>query len=321
MTQRDTTNDNLNLSRRDAMGRMASGSLAAVFAGSLASTVAARPQDPRQPAAGEHEFLFFSKPFQSLSFDELGELAASTGYTGLEFPVRPGGHIEPEAVEEQLPKAVDAFRKHGISVSLISTGINEVSDEQATQRVLRTAAELGIPRFRMAYYRYDLKQPIAPQLKSFAPRLNALIGLADKIGIKPLYQNHSGSRYVGAPVWDVYSLIAPYSPEKIGLAFDIGHAIVEGTKCWPLHFALVQDYIDIAYIKDPSWNADSNSFGWAPLGTGLIPSEYYRMLAKSGFDGPMSIHVEYLDHKDPANHGRFRDAIRDDLVALRRLVV
>jgi sugar phosphate isomerase/epimerase len=320
MTQRKRTTENPSISRRDAIRRIASGSLTAALAGCLPNTIAAQSQDARQPAASDREFLFFSKPFQSLSFDALGELAAQAGYTGLEFPVRPGGHVEPFAVEEQLPQAIEAFREHGITVPLISTGINEVSDEQATERVLRTAAELGIPRFRMAYYRYDLKQPIAPQLDAFAPKLDALVALADKTGIKPLYQNHSGLRYVGAPVWDIYSLIKGHSPDKIGLAFDIGHAIVEGTKCWPLHFALVQDYLDIAYIKDPQWNAASSSFGWAPLGTGLIPSEYYGMLEKAGFAGPLSIHVEYLDHKDPANHARFRDAIRDDLAALRERV-
>jgi hypothetical protein len=44
------------------------------------------------------------------------------------------------------------------------------------------------------------------------------------------------------------------------------------------------------------------------------------MLRKAGFDGPMSIHVEYLDHKNPAHHDAFCDAIRDDLKSLLQSV-
>ena len=140
------------------------------------------------------------------------------------------------------------------------------------------------------------------------------------MGIKPIYQNHSGSKYVGAPIWDIYWLIQKHSPEKIGMALDIGHTIVEGTKCWPLHVALVRDYIDVAYIKDPVWNAQRSQFEWAPLDKGCVTQEYFDMLAKWGFNGPMNVHVEYLDHNDPANHDRFRAAFRDDLATLRTYI-
>lgn len=320
MKHPDGLNCDKTVSRRDAMIRLARGTLTAALAGSVATTEAADPTGAEPPEKPSRDLVFFSKPFQSLSFDQLGEMAAQAGYTGLELPVRPGGHIQPEAVQDELPKAVEAFRKHGLTIPLISTGINEVSDAQSTERVLRTAVALGIPRFRMAYYRYDLRRPVAEQLKSFSPKLNDLIAMAAELRIKPLYQNHSGSRYVGAGIWDIYWLLQKHSPEEVGLTFDIGHAIIEGSKCWPLHVALVRDYLDVAYIKDPIWNVQQKQFQWAPLGKGCITHEYFEMLARSGFDGPMSIHVEYFDHNDAANQNHFRAAFRDDLATLRGYV-
>lgn len=306
------------VTRREAMKGIAAGALVAASVDWASQAVEAQDATRRDADRPKRDFAFFSKPFQSLSYDELGELAAQAGYTGLEFPVRPKGHIEPEAVADELPEAVEAFRKHGIGVTLMTTGINEVSDQQHTERVLRTAAELGIKRFRMGYYQYDLNESIPEQLAAIQPKLDDLIALCGELGVKPLYQNHSGNHGVGAAVWDAYWLVHRHSPEKVGLAFDIGHAMIEGSQCWPIHFALIKDYIDVAYIKDPVWDADRDRFGWAPLGQGRIPASYYKMLADTGFQGPMSVHVEYLNHKDPAMQPQFRKAIQEDLASLRK---
>src|SRR6056297_1584369 len=94
---------------------------------------------------------------------------AAMGFDGIEGPVRPGGHVVPERVEEDLPKMIEALKSEGLDLTLMTSAINEVSEKQMTEKVLRTAAELGVKRFRMGYYRYDLARPIAPQLDEFRP--------------------------------------------------------------------------------------------------------------------------------------------------------
>lgn len=243
------------------------------------------------------EFCTFTKPLQDLSYDESSRIVAEAGYDGVESPVRPGGHVLPEKVEEDLPKLIEALKKHDLNMTILTSGINEVSDEQMTEKVLSTAAKLGVKRFRMAYYRYDLKKPIRPQLADFKAKLKDLVALTDELGIKPIYQNHSGSKYLGAPIWDLYEVLSEFKPEQAGVAFDIGHAFVEGAKAWPLNFAMIRPYIDTIYIKEPSW--DGNKLGWGPIGEGALDKGFFKLLKGDDFAGPISVHVEYLKRRVP----------------------
>ncbi len=264
------------------------------------------------------EICTFTKPFQSLSYSELARAIAKIGLDGIEAPVRPGGHVLPENVEEDLPKLVDALKTEGLSLTLLTSAINEVSKEQRTEKVLRTAAALGVKRFRMGYYKYDLNQPIAPQINEIVPRYRELISLCKEIGIKPVYQNHSGKNYFGGPIWDLAEVIEEFDPEDAGVAFDIGHATVEGAKAWPLNFARIRSHIDTVYIKEPGWK--DNRLQWGPVGSGCVDPSFFNQLKKSNFKGPISLHVEYLGHKDPEMVPTIIKAIEKDFETVTALL-
>lgn len=61
----------------------------------------------------------FSKPLQWLGYDAMAELVAEAGLGGIDLSVRPKGHVEPERVGEDLPKAVEAARKQGLTIEMI----------------------------------------------------------------------------------------------------------------------------------------------------------------------------------------------------------
>ena len=156
----------MNLS--DPIGRRSfvkSTATAALGAGLSSAPLLAAVDKTKKP--WPNEFCTFTKVFQHMSYDELADTIAELGFDGIEAPVRPGGHVLPERVEEDLPKMMEAMEKRGLTISILTSGINEVSDEQHTEKVLRTAKALGIKRYRMSYYRYDLKKPIPEQLESF----------------------------------------------------------------------------------------------------------------------------------------------------------
>lgn len=264
------------------------------------------------------EFCTFTKPLQHLSYPEMAEEMAKLGFDGVEAPVRPGGHVLPEKVEDDLPAMMDALKAKDLKCTVLTSGINEVSDEQFTEKVLRTAAGLGIKRFRMSYFRYDLNKPIREQIPEFKAKLKDLVALTNEIGIKPIYQNHSGKNYFGAPLWDLGEAFENYKPEEIGVAFDIGHATVEGAKAWPLNFAMIRPYIDTVYVKEPAW--DDNELSWGPLGEGAVDKGFYKTLKSSDFTGPISLHVEYLGHKDPAMVPTVLEAIGKDFATLKSLL-
>jgi len=269
-------------------------------------------------AASPYQFCTFTKALQPMSFSEMAKALSAMGFNGVESAVRPGGSVEPERVADDLPRLVEALAAEKMTLMIATSGINEVSEAQRTEAVLRTAAALGVPRFRMNYYKYDLGKPIRPQLNDFRAKLKDLVALTDEIGIKPIYQNHSGKDYFGAPLWDLGEVFEDYRPEQIGVAFDIGHATVEGAKCWPLHFALIRPYLDTVYVKEPTWQ--DNKLGWGPLGAGAVDPGFYPLLKKSGFAGPISLHVEYLGHDQAEIVPQVLAAIAKDFQTLQGLL-
>jgi sugar phosphate isomerase/epimerase len=261
---------------------------------------------------GPWKFCAFEKPLLFLNYDETAEVFAELGFDGLEAAVRPGGHVLPERVEEDLPKFVEALKQRGLEITVLASGISSATQPH-TEKVLRTAAKLGIKRYRMDWWRYDLKQPIQPQLDALRPRLKELAALNRSLGVTGLYQNHAGANMVGAAVWDIYGLVREFDPKDVALAFDIRHATVEGGLSWPVQFNLVKSHIGAAYFKDFVWDQDKVKN--VPLGAGRVDRKYAPLLKASGFVGPMSVHVEYGEgSKDRAY---FAEAFRKDLATLR----
>lgn len=265
-----------------------------------------------------YEFCTFTKAIQHLSYEENAKAMADIGFDGIESAVRPKGQVEPERVKEDLPRLVEALKAKGLVLSVMTSGLNEVSAEQRTEEVLRTAAKLGIKRYRMNYYRYDLTKPIRSQIDEFRPRLKDLVALSREAGIKPIYQNHSGKNYFGGPVWDLASVLDDYSPEEIGVAFDIGHATVEGARDWPLNFARIREHLDTVYLKEPVWQNNELSFG--PLGEGAVDKSFYKVLTQSGFRGTVSVHVEYLGHNGETPTETILAAMAKDFATARTLL-
>lgn len=248
------------------------------------------------PERRANKLCAFTKHLQGLSFDQIADIAAECGLDGIEAPVRPKGHVEPERIEEDLPKLADALKKRGLELTIMTSGINEVSKEQNTETVLRTAAKLGVRRYRMLYFKYDLTKPILPQLDEWKPKIKDLVQLSAEIGIQPLLQNHSGKDYFGAPIWDAFSIMKDFAPDQFSFAFDIYHATVEGGLSWPLDLSLVSTHLGAAYFKDCKW-IDRGKAEGVPLGTGQASPEFAKMLNKRAFTGPISLHTEYMVEK------------------------
>lgn len=279
------------------------------------------PQIPTAAAPSgkrKNTLCAFTKHLQGLSFDQIADIAASVGLDGIEAPVRPGGHVEPDRIEEDLPKLVEALKKRGLELTILTSGVNQISPDQHSEKVLRTAAALGVKRFRMLYFKYDLAKPILPQVEEWRPKIKDLVQLCNEIGIQPLLQNHSGKDYFGAPIWDAYSIMKDFKPAEFSFAFDIYHATVEGGLSWPLDLSLVGDHLGAVYFKDCKWIGRGKAEG-VPLGEGQASPDFAKMLIKRSFAGPVSLHTEYMkgDVKDPAFVQASIDAFRRDLGVLK----
>jgi sugar phosphate isomerase/epimerase len=236
----------------------------------------------------------FSKPFANLMADETAELVTEVGWDGIDCPVRSkAGQIAPERVEEELPKLLDALKKHGKELPMITTEITKV--DPLAEKVLRTAARLGIKKYRLGFVNYAKNRPIPETRREFGTALKDLAGLNRDLGLQGGYQNHSGANYIGAPIWDVWTVIKDLPPEQIGICFDIAHATIEGGLSWPIEARLMEPFFVAVFLKDFRW--EQTAKGWQPewcnFGEGAVEKSFLTNLKKSSFTGPLCQHHEY----------------------------
>ena len=276
-----------------------------------------RPLLAAGPAPKAPEFSLFTKHLVGLPYDQLAETVAALGFKGVEAPVRKGGHVEPARVEEDLPKLAEAFKKCGVTITLLTTDINTVNAADRTEKVLRTARALDIPSYRMKWYAYSGKQSLWADLDEIRPQLRDLVALSRELRILPSYQNHSGPKYVGAAVWDMATLMKDYRPDELSWNFDFFHAMVEGGLSWPNHLALARDHISMVYFKNFTWQGRVAE--GCPLSEGRVGKDSVALLRKSGYAGPVCLHVEYLKGK-VTDQGALKaavDATRKDFATLK----
>jgi sugar phosphate isomerase/epimerase len=288
---------NMNTSRRNFI-KTSSVATAGIVAvpGVFASSVEATSARP---------VCVFAKCLQFLDYGPMAEVIANLGFDGADLTVRSGGQVLPENVEKDLPRAVKALRQAGIGAPMIATGIIDAND-QFSERVLGTAAELGIKYYRMGYFRYDPAKSVVQNLDSHQRTMEQLEKLNRKYKIHGGYQNHSGSaKMVGAPVWDLYHLLKNLDTEYIGVQYDVMHATVEGGYSWPLGFQLLLPWIRTVDLKDFKWVQDSGKWKTEKvhLGEGMVDYNlYFEEMKKLDAVSPVSVHYEY--DLGGAEHGK-----------------
>jgi sugar phosphate isomerase/epimerase len=260
----------------------------------------------------------FSKHLQFVQGDELAATATAIGFDAIDITVRKGGHVEPERVRQELPGLVAILRKHGLDVPMITTDIVD-TETPFTEDILRTMQELGIRNYRWGGYKYSGNAPIIAQLEAMRPRVAKLAALNARYQTCAMYHTHSGVDLVGASFWDLHILLDGIDPKAAGVNFDIGHATVEGgLGGWINNFRVTSDHLRGIAVKDFLWGKDAKGNWqpqWKPLGQGMVRfPEFFRMVAASGFDGPLQIHFEY-EMGDPE---ATKVAMKRDLATLRR---
>lgn len=246
----------------------------------------------------------FTKCLQFLSYDEVGEVLGKLGFDGADLTVRPGGQVLPQNVKTDLPKALKALQKNGVHSYMITTGIQDPED-QYTEPILKTMADLGIRYYRMGYLKYDDHKSVIQNLDEHKKTLEKLEKLNRKYDVTANYQNHSGTR-VGGPVWDLYFLLKDQDPEFVGVQYDVRHATVEGGNSWPIGMKLLANWIGTTDIKDFIWEKNDKGKWYVknvPLGEGMVEfQKYFELLRDLDIEGPVSIHYEY--DLGGAEHGR-----------------
>ena len=268
-----------------------------IAAAAAAATLAPKPaQAAARTAGGKKPTLcLFSKPLPFLGYSEMGKVLSEMGIPGVDLTTRPSGHVLPENVERDLPKAQADLKNHGIEISMITTGLTSIEDP-AARPTLYTAARLGVPFFKLGYYRYKDVSQLDSTLAEVKREVEGLAGLAQHAGIQGGFHNHSGA-YVGAAMWDHWWALRDADPRWMGFYFDPMHATVEGGGAgWKIGFQRLVSRLKMVSVKDFFWEKRAGKWTHdvCPLGEGMVDlPEFFRTLAATAFDGPITLHVEY----------------------------
>lgn len=236
----------------------------------------------------------FSKHLQFLNYKEMADAAAEIGFAGVDLTVRPKGHVLPERVEVDLPKAVEAIHQAGLASMMITTAVQDANDS-ADRRLLETASKLGIKYYRMNWLKYPETKSIPEAINQFKQVLTELSLLNKKLGITGCYQNHSGN-LAGASIWELWEILKNADQKNTGVQYDIRHAVVEGGLSWKNGLNLIHSQIKTLAVKDCVWGKKNGK--WivedVPLGEGMVDFKvYFKLLKQFKIQVPVSLHYEY----------------------------
>ena len=242
------------------------------------------------------------------------------GISGPDLTVRPGGLVKPERAVQDLPAAMNIMKDHGMSIPMMTTAVTSANDP-LTRPLLSTAAKIGMKYYKLGYYQYkDMDQWRATR-DNVRKELTALAALNKELGLFGGFHNHSGPM-VGGTLWDLLELLQS-TPNRLGLYFDPSHATIEGGKngwnsassarrarsaWWPSRIFVWEK-------TKGEWRTR-----WVPLGEGMVRfPEFFKMLVKVPFTGPLSMHIEYDPggKTKPERYDRALEAAQRDLAYLK----
>ena len=273
------------LSRREFITESAlAASTTALWRNSAVSCLAEEKPSP--------PIVVFSKVYQTLklNFDDAAALTMEAGLDGIDCPVRPGGEILPERVTEDLPRYAEALHKRNLRMPLLTTAITSAASPHA-EEIVRTAKKLGVQFYRLGFIDRQAGAPAGKQMREIKAQLKDLAALNKQVGIGAIFQNHSpaGRSYVGGDLSELYEIVQDFDPEQIGVAFDIGHALVVHGNDWRQHFDRLKSHVKVAYVKDVTRGGR-----WVPFGEGDVASTgYFKLLKQMGYHAPVSLHIEF----------------------------
>jgi len=240
------------------------------------------------------EVHLFSKHLQFLDIQAAAKAALKMGFAGLDLTVRPKGHIQPENVRLELPRAFQSIKEAGLKCDMITTAIGDVSNlhDAAT---IETAAAAGVKYYRSNWFKYKDHLSLLDSLDFYKKKVSELAQLNRANNIIGCYQNHSGTK-IGASIWEIDRMLQNVDAEYFGVQYDIRHAVAEGGRGWSNGLELIKDKIKNIVLKDFYWGKVAGKWKIVnvPIGEGMVDFDaYFKRLKSYGLKPPVSLHCEY----------------------------
>jgi len=275
------------------------------------------------------KYLMLSKPLENLSYPELADTVVDLGMDGIDLTVRSPGHVLPERVKTDLPKAAEAMRSRGLAIGWLTTAIDSAQSPHA-EDIIATAAGLGIKQFKLGYFRYAGFGAMRRQIAEVREQLRGIESLCRKYGIQAGVHAHDGPT-LSATTHVVALLLDGFDPAALCYYPDLGHVGIEGSFGGWIHgLDLLSDRINMLALENLAQfqevDSETGATHWrpkvVPFDQGFIPfPEAFQYLKQIGYTGYASFQAEYRganSFKD-MNQPELLSQVRQDLQYTRQL--
>lgn len=305
-------------SRRDAVKLLGAASWLAADSSAQQRGGRGRPHfdgvltpSPTAVPGGKPVLTLYSISLQWADYDEAASTAVQAGWPAIGWTVRGGGHVLPENVARDLPKAVGAAKKAGLQVPIIITPIRDAESPYA-EAYLHTMSKLGLRYYQAPPLgQYDYTKDLQPQLDVWKPRIERLSKLNEKYGTTAVYHVEGGAGNIGGGGWDLWLAVKDFDPKYVGMDVDLGHATMKGgPEVWELLRYTHRNTLSIA-SKDIRWakktdpaqgprrSDPSDDWPWTaeyvPPGAGMVNFKAaFEYMKAIGFAGSFLHYSEYF---------------------------
>lgn len=312
---------NMNISRRAFIKKASTMAIIAPLATSPISLL--KLQEINEPL----KVHLFSKHLQFLDLKQAGQMSAELGFDGLDLTVRPKGHVLPENVVIDLPKAIREIKEGGSTCELMTTAISDI-DSPYDLKIIQTAAKEGVKFYRTDWFKYLEDKSMEESIAIYQKKIKQISKANKQFNIIGCYQNHAGTK-IGASFWEVKQLLEKANPAYFGTQYDIRHAMVDSGLSWENGLKLLRDSIKTIVLKDFKWEKVNGKWKLmnVPIGEGMVDFDgYFKLLKSYGLNPPVSLHLEYP--LGGAEKGKSEitvdkkvvfDAMKKDLAAIQQL--
>jgi sugar phosphate isomerase/epimerase len=249
--------------------------------------------------------------------EEIVEVLARHGYDGIEWRVNGEYHFPKASIDAEAPRIKAMCDAEGIAVAGFTSFV-EPDDEDDTRRMIAAAQAMDCPRFRFFSGRYDKALGYRAILDATKAKLAGAQKLLDGTGVKGLIEVHFGT--IACSPATAHELVADCDPGLIGVIWDPGNMVIEGSMDLQMSVDILGDYIDHVHVKNTRWEPlEDGSWRWRfdELAEGTLDwGEAIAGLVRIGYDGYLSFENLY---RVPVKHRGFigedltvgSDSVRD----------
>jgi sugar phosphate isomerase/epimerase len=264
----------------------------------------------------------------AFSLDDALNLAAKSGYEGIELRVHGSCHITPQDLQrrcDEIRRKVEA-RRLDLCVYSTSFGVNEPG---AIDAMIDICARTGVKYFRVtlplagvgAVRNLGSERTVVPSyrertaapelLRNLRLTLQHLSRRTKLAGVCALLEIHWGT--VMSSCTSAHALVRDLDPDAIAITFDPANMVIEGKEDWDYGIELLREHLVNVHIKNASWVREAGNWTWQwdGLQQGMVEwPQLFRLLTARSYRGMLAME----DFLVPRSY----DAALEHLTALRR---